>query len=1366
MRNNSIFLLFLFIICVISDANAYRPANSGKPKSEEDASLELRELCSPATAKIELTVNNVRALLLNGGDVWWDREDGRYIIPNVTVKPVSSIYAAAVWIVGFNGGSIKGAGRMYGGATSQGNRHDWVPGPLNDATGQVTIKDCSNWDRFFEVRGEEIDLHIAQFNAALASGNEYPESTIPLNVRGWPARGNPYFRSIYNWPLPSTTAALAPFYDFDGDGEYDPAQGDYPIIEVRGVAGACEPTLENPIPPTYADQMFFWIYNDNGAAHSEFNGTAINMEVQVQAYAFKTTDQLNDMTFMRYKLVNRAATVTEDCLFGWWVDSDLGCPDDDLIGCDSSRSLVFYYNIDGSDGTSGPSSTLCTPEGGSAVNTYGLKVPILGIDYFEGPTEDGVSPTTGKDTLLDLGMTSFTYFNRVNVPEPGTLDPENLTQLYYYMDAKWKDGTPYTKGGSGYKTGGAITRYPFNDAPDNPNGWSMKTAGQLSGIDRRTVQSTGPIRLESNKTNYLVVGVPWVPDQDYSGPNNAPSLTDLYAADEICQGLFDNCFKIFDGPDAPNVDVIELDNKIILALSNDPNTSNNFNLDFAGFNPGVSNSKDDAGLFRFQGYQVYQLSRGDVSLSELDDVDKARLVAQVDLKDTVTSLYNWTPIENPSHVHTTPDGKDHYLWQPTLKVLGENKGLRNTFELTKDLFATGDQKLLNHKKYYYTAVAYAYNNFKSLNQEGEGQKITFARGRRNSKIYPAIPRPIVDRVLNSDYGDGATITRLDGEGNYSSFLELEDGERDRLFNLSAVEGSTPDRYIKYKEGSGPVAVKIYNPIDVVDGTLTVAFNDDAPADNILQTDNATWSLTAANGDTLVKEEKFALFNERLVAEYGLSVFFTNNEPGDDKDEVNGYIGQKAVFADPTQTPWLSFIQDEAASESEDPAVSLIFSEAFNWINYIVKTGAKENQDPLDVYEKLTWWPAVLALKDAEDVAPLEFISPIPASNNIKSTVLNSNNLSLLNNVDIVFTSDRSKWSRCIVVETSNSKYALEGFPAEANASGFSLRRSRSIEKEVDGAGNPVLNSNPDSIGMSWFPGYAIDVETGVRLNIFFGENSSYDPNIFGGLFTENNIKPDVGRDMIWNPDKNLLIPFSNTLTPENFFGGGQHYIYVSKTKYNGCATFYGNLRSNPNDINKSRVLSQVTWVAFPLATNLLSYKDGLIPQQLDYKLRVNNSYKVSSLAEGRTGVNNGMPMYSIDIKEKAFTTRDNNLVNRALDSISVVPNPYYAYSAYEINEISNIVKITNLPAKCLVTIYSLDGKFIRQFNRNEVREEKKGDNRGVKYAQVTPDIEWDLKNGSGITVGSGIYLIHIKADEGERVIKWVGAIRQLEISGF
>ncbi|MBP7540700.1 MAG: hypothetical protein KA802_12305, partial [Saprospiraceae bacterium] len=184
MKNNILLFVFLMLTFITADVNAYRPYKSGTQPGNKET-LELRELCAPATAKIELNVNNVRALLLNGGDVWWDREDGRYIVPNVTSKPVSSIFAAAVWVAGFNGGSLKGAGRMYG----YDNKHDWFPGPLNDNNGQITIQECSNWDRFFEVRGDEIDRHIALFNAAVLNGTEYTEDQIPLNVRGWPARG-------------------------------------------------------------------------------------------------------------------------------------------------------------------------------------------------------------------------------------------------------------------------------------------------------------------------------------------------------------------------------------------------------------------------------------------------------------------------------------------------------------------------------------------------------------------------------------------------------------------------------------------------------------------------------------------------------------------------------------------------------------------------------------------------------------------------------------------------------------------------------------------------------------------------------------------------------------------------------------------------------------------------------------------------------------------------------------------------------------------------------------------------------------------------------------------------------------------------
>jgi hypothetical protein len=70
------------------------------------------------------------------------------------------------------------------------------------------------------------------------------------------------------------------------------------------------------------------------------------MEIQVQAFAYGTNDQINDMTFQRYKLINRAIEDIDSTYFAMWVDPDLGCYTDDYVGCDTTRSLAYTYNAD------------------------------------------------------------------------------------------------------------------------------------------------------------------------------------------------------------------------------------------------------------------------------------------------------------------------------------------------------------------------------------------------------------------------------------------------------------------------------------------------------------------------------------------------------------------------------------------------------------------------------------------------------------------------------------------------------------------------------------------------------------------------------------------------------------------------------------------------------------------------------------------------------------------------------------------------------------------------------------------------------------------------------------------------------------
>ena len=106
--------------------------------------------------------------------------------------------------------------------------------------------------------------------------------------------------------------------------------------------------------------------------------------------------------------------------------------------------------------------------------------------------------------------------------------------------------------------------------------------------------------------------------------------------------------------------------------------------------------------------------------------------------------------------------------------------------------------------------------------------------------------------------------------------------------------------------------------------------------------------------------------------------------------------------------------------------------------------------------------------------------------------------------------------------------------------------------------------------------------------------------------------------------------------------------------------------------------------------------------------------------------------------------------------INVVPNPYYAYSEYERTRLDTRVKITNLPERCEVNIYTTNGKLVRTFKKD---------------SPVT-SIDWDLNNWKAIPVAGGVYLIHVEIKNengdtvGDKVVKFFGGMRQVDLQGI
>ncbi|MCC6460839.1 MAG: hypothetical protein IT260_10245 [Saprospiraceae bacterium] len=1317
--------------------------------------VQYRGVCANSEAQIDMEINNVRARLLNGGDCWWDFDNGRYIVPKVDVSSgqteVSSIFAGSVWLGGVDpAGNLKLACQDYG---HSGGTNDFWPGPLNEV-GTTDEGTCKNWDRHFRVTGDEIRKHLAN----LLAGN-LSESAIPRGVKGWPARGNELFADVWGFDLPYTNQGLAGFYDANGNNLYEPLKGDYPSIEIRGCAQ-----------DRFPDEMVFWIYNDQGggAPHARTKGSPIQMEVQVQAFAYLTNDELNDMTFQRYKLINRATERIDSMFFAMWADPDLGCFLDDYIGCDSTLDLMYCYNGDATDGQ--PNCDCPSQDG--PVPTYCDQVPIIGIDYFRGPLD-----TFGEE----IGLSSFVYYNNpaYNNPPAYSHDPDLPVEFYRYLTGSWKDGTPFTYGGDGYG-GTEPTKYALQDPPNDPNGWSMCSAN-LPVYDRRTLQASGPFTLLPGAVNELIIGIPWVADIDYP----CPDVEQIFRADKLAQGLFDNCFELLDGPDAPKVDWIELNQQLVAVLSND-SISNNFNetysqVDFLGPDS-LKNSMDslerESVKYKFEGYRIYQLINPNVSTADFDDPDKSRPVFQVDIKNGISKIYNWLELRDPN--------TGNRLYYPELQVDGQNQGLRRTFPILDDKFATGnDKRLINHKKYYYAVIAYAYNNFGTfdpLTIPAPGQQRPYLPGRKSAdgpiKIHTVIPRPIVDQVLQANYGDGVIATRLEGVGNNGNFLDLEPDSRNSLFN-----GGNPDSVLTYKAGRGPITVTIFNPFEVQDGDYELKLVDANMTDNKLDK-NAKWELRKLpDGDVIASANSIAQLNEQLVLEYGFSVTVAQpaltgsytwslQEPQiyANPGETNGAIGAEIEYADPNQR-WLVGFPDQDGAPF-----------------HFVKTRKLERDNEYDPFQALStlgngWFvPYPLCewdvLPDGETTITPGWTSSTASLN--RSAIGGNQSpanpdsryrkLATLPNVDIVLTSDTSKWSRCVIIESASHYYTetANDYPKDATLATqspagktrfmFDVRYSLSVGKtDADGDGKPdpdgakETNGNP-IYGMGWFPGYAIDVESGRRLNIFFGENSCY-TDVLDPLYT--------GRDMLWNPTDQFTR--DNPRFYYDLVLGGQHWVYVMNSNYDGCESarkrFTPELNPNPA-IAKVSEIKKIAWAGMlQLAPDfkMKSLKDGLIPNDVVFKLRTNKPYDTWS-NDDDGNKKTGHPLYQFKIQNKAAIALDRVQVENALDSVKVVPNPYYGYSQYETSQFTNTVKITNLPAKCTVTIYSLDGKFIRQYKREEVYK---------PYQQIAPDLEWDLRNSKGIPVASGVYLIHFTAPEmGERTIKWFGIARQFDPSGL
>ena len=104
------------------------------------------------------------------------------------------------------------------------------------------------------------------------------------------------------------------------------------------------------------------------------------------------------------------------------------------------------------------------------------------------------------------------------------------------------------------------------------------------------------------------------------------------------------------------------------------------------------------------------------------------------------------------------------------------------------------------------------------------------------------------------------------------------------------------------------------------------------------------------------------------------------------------------------------------------------------------------------------------------------------------------------------------------------------------------------------------------------------------------------------------------------------------------------------------------------------------------------------------------------------------------------------IVAKDLSKVKVVPNPYYAFSAYEPNQFEREIRFTNLPEKCTIRIFNLGGDLIRTLEKDDPGS----------------DFPWNLQTENELEVASGLYIYIITAEGGGEYIGKMAVFVEVE----
>ncbi len=482
----------------------------------------------------------------------------------------------------------------------------------------------------------------------------------------------------------------ADFYDGDGDGVYNPTDKNG-----NGIWDADE-----DMPDLLGDETVWTVYSDNKpSSQRRYSGvTPQGIEIRQTVFAFASKGAIGNIIFVRYRIRNTGAVadVLNNVYFGVWADPDLGEPTDDLVGSDIALNAGYVYN-------------------GGEDATYGANPPAFLIDFFSGPaafipgetfTDDNGNGIydEGEPTLdtaysvrgqlkglveipgaRNLGISSFIHYQQ---GEPPIQDPNNETELRYYMEGMTQEGTiidpcTWTLGVvSGVDCATIDNRFWYSGDPVTGIGWI-----NTKETDQRQMQNTGPFELKAGAENEVEIVAAYIVGQGRTGA--VSSVAEAKRIDLGAQFIFDLNFATPSAPPPvtimPRTDDEHIDLYFdVFKQVSDVNQSSQFDM-------------------KFEGFKVYALRTENADNEFINGIQNYKVIGTYDVDNFINDVYKQDEFGIPRILY--PANPDNQL---DFDVYSDSTTGKLKITIDRDPFTGGP--LIKGKPYYFGVAGYAINH--------------------------------------------------------------------------------------------------------------------------------------------------------------------------------------------------------------------------------------------------------------------------------------------------------------------------------------------------------------------------------------------------------------------------------------------------------------------------------------------------------------------------------------------------------------------------------------------------------------------------------------------------------------------------------